>query len=72
MRKRIFYLTAFLLAAINCFSQSGAISGTVFDEDGFPMLGANVVIEGTTIGAQTDFIEGKYQFQTEPGTYNLV
>ena len=72
MRKRILYLTAMLLAAINCFSQTGAISGTVFDEDGFPMLGANVVIEGTTIGAQTDFIEGKYQFQVEPGTYSLV
>lgn len=53
-------------------AQKGAISGTVYDEDGFPMLGANVVIQGTTNGAQTDFIEGKYQFQVEPGTYNLV
>ncbi len=52
--------------------QNGAITGTVYDEDGFPLLGANVVIQGTTTGSQTDFIEGKYQFQAAPGVYTLV
>ncbi len=72
MLKRILSLAALLLVAATAFAQKGAISGTVFDEDGFPMLGASVVIEGTSIGAQTDFIEGKYQFKAEPGTYNIV
>ncbi len=72
MLKRISCLAAFLLVAATSFAQKGAISGTVFDEDGFPMLGASVVIEGTSVGAQTDFIEGKYQFKADPGTYNIV
>lgn len=53
-------------------AQTGAISGTVYDEDGFPMLGASVSIQGTSTGAQTDFIEGKYQFKADPGTYTIV
>ncbi len=73
MLNRMFTLVAlFLLVTATAMAQKGAVSGTVYDEDGFPMLGANVVIEGTTNGAQTDFIEGKYQFQADPGTYNLV
>ncbi len=72
MLKQFFSLVAMLLIAASAYGQQGAISGTVYDEDGFPMLGANVVIQGTTIGAQTDFIEGKYQFKAEAGTYTLV
>jgi hypothetical protein len=72
MLKSLFSLVAMLLLAATAFGQQGAISGTVYDEDGFPMLGANVVIQGTTIGAQTDFIEGKYQFKADAGTYTLV
>jgi hypothetical protein len=72
MLNRIFILAALLVLATTAFAQTGATSGTVYDEDGFPMLGANVVIQGTTIGAQTDFIEGKYQFKAAPGTYTLV
>jgi hypothetical protein len=72
MLKSLFSLVAVLLLAATAFGQQGAISGTVYDEDGFPMLGANVVIQGTTIGAQTDFIEGKYQFKADAGTYTLV
>ncbi|MEM9260875.1 MAG: TonB-dependent receptor, partial [Bacteroidota bacterium] len=72
MFKSFFSLVAMLFIAATAYGQQGAISGTVYDEDGFPMLGANVVIEGTSIGAQTDFIEGKYQFKTDPGTYTLI
>ena len=72
MRNRMLCLATLLLVAATTFAQKGAISGTVFDEDGFPMLGANVTIEGTGTGAQTDFIEGKYQFQVAPGTYTIV
>ncbi|MCP9237318.1 TonB-dependent receptor [Lewinella sp. JB7] len=72
MLQRITSLVAFLLVANFAAAQKGAISGTVFDEDGFPMLGANVVIEGTSVGAQTDFLEGKYQFQADPGNYTIV
>ena len=73
MLNRITALLALWLVALTpLLAQKGAISGTVYDEDGFPMLGANVVVAGTGEGAQTDFIEGKYQFQVAPGTYDLV
>lgn len=72
MLKQFFSLLAMLFIATTAYGQQGAISGTIYDEDGFPMLGANVVIQGTTIGAQTDYIEGKYQFKADPGTYTLV
>jgi len=72
MIKHFLSLVVTLVFAATAFGQQGAVSGTVYDEDGFPMLGANVVIQGTTIGNQTDFIEGKYQFKADPGTYTLV
>ena len=61
-----------ILATVPVIAQKGAISGTIYDEDGFPMLGASVALQGTSIGAQTDFIEGKYQFKVDPGTYTIV
>jgi outer membrane receptor protein involved in Fe transport len=73
MLSRIFLALVLVVGvAPQLIAQKGAISGTVYDEDGFPMLGANVVIAGTTTGAQTDFIEGQYQFQVAPGTYDVV
>jgi len=54
------------------YAQEAAISGTIYDENsGETLIGANIVVEGTTTGTSTDF-DGKYQFQVEPGTYTLV
>lgn len=72
MLKQAFFFLLFLLTAGTVVAQQGAISGTVYDEDGFPMLGSNVVIQGTSTGAQTDFIEGKYQFKADVGIYTIV
>jgi len=67
-----------LLAAITSMpsmvmSQSGKITGRVVDatdREGLP--GANVFIEGTTIGAPTD-VEGRFLIlNVPPGTYKLV
>ncbi|MFT7120208.1 MAG: outer membrane receptor protein involved in Fe transport [Neolewinella sp.] len=72
MFKQFTSLLVTLVFATTVYGQQGAISGTVFDEDGFPMLGANVVIQGTAIGAQTDYIEGKFQFKADVGVYTIV
>jgi TonB-dependent receptor len=52
---------------------TGTITGTVVDaETGETIIGANVVIEGTTTGASTD-IDGKYTIRgIEEGTYSFV
>ena len=46
-------------AAVEATQQQGNIKGTVVDSNGEPVIGANVIIEGTTIGTITD-IDGKF------------
>ena len=53
-----------LLPAI-ASAQLHSISGTVSDEQGIPIIGASVVIKGTTQGAMTD-MDGKFQLEAEP------
>ncbi|MBT0608633.1 carboxypeptidase-like regulatory domain-containing protein [Aequorivita echinoideorum] len=48
-------------------SHSITIKGTVNDDTGLPLPGANVVIKGTSVGTQTDF-DGNYSIEAEPGT----
>ncbi|MCX2680165.1 carboxypeptidase-like regulatory domain-containing protein [Galbibacter sp. EGI 63066] len=44
----------------------GTISGTVTGQDGLPLPGVNVVIKGTSRGAQTDF-DGNFTLETKKG-----
>ena len=71
MSKRLLiYFTLFTLSIGMAFSQ-GTLSGTVLDaKTGEAVIGANVLIEGTTTGASTD-IQGKYQFKITAGTYTV-
>ena len=62
---------ALLLACVPASAQTGKITGIVVDEAGVPMIGVNVVIDGTTRGASTD-TDGRYFIlNVEPGTYSL-
>jgi outer membrane receptor for ferrienterochelin and colicin len=50
----------------------GEITGKVIDQTETPIPGANVIVEGTTFGAQTDF-DGNYRItKVPPGSYNLI
>ena len=46
--------------------QDDVISGTIIDETGFPVIGAGVLIQGTTTGASTD-IDGRFSFNLPAG-----
>ena len=48
------------------FAQQQTVSGTVTDENGLPLLGASVIIKGTTTGTTTDF-DGVYSITTNSG-----
>lgn len=48
------------------FAQSKKVSGTVSDNDGLPLPGATVVVEGTSTGVSTDF-DGKYSISANTG-----
>ncbi|MCG8698384.1 MAG: TonB-dependent receptor, partial [Bacteroidales bacterium] len=54
-------------------AQMGAISGTIFDQsNNEPLIGATVVITGTTKGTITDF-DGNYSIKgLDPGTYSVT
>lgn len=72
MLKRILLTAITLLIAVTTHAQKGAVSGIILDKDGEILYGANVIIEGTGIGGQADYIDGKYQFKADPGVYTLV
>lgn len=65
-------LSAFLmLFALLQVAAQGTISGTISDlSTGETLIGANVVIDGTSTGTSTDF-DGKYQFDAPAGTYTI-
>jgi TonB-linked SusC/RagA family outer membrane protein len=50
--------------------QAGNITGIVTDQNGEPIIGANVIVKGTTIGAITD-LNGKFSFNG-PGNATLI
>ncbi|MEL7170576.1 MAG: carboxypeptidase-like regulatory domain-containing protein, partial [Bacteroidota bacterium] len=55
-----------LFAAPSLFAQSGTVAGTVTDaETGEVLVGANVILVGTTIGGATDF-DGNYRIARVP------
>ena len=60
-------LTLFLAFFVHLsFAQDTTISGTVTDQDGLPLPGVNIVVEGTTTGTQTDF-DGNYAINASAG-----
>ena len=57
---KVLLLGVFTLFSVMAFAQSKIISGTVTDDEGETLIGANILIKGTTSGAITDF-DGKYE-----------
>jgi len=73
MRKSVTTMMTFLLllCAAAAFAQTGTVTGTVTDTDGEPLIGVNVSVRGTTIGAITN-IDGNYSLQGVPAQATLV
>lgn len=60
-------LTLFLALIVQItFAQEKTVSGMVTDQDGLPLPGVNIVVEGTTNGTQTDF-DGNYAITAASG-----
>ncbi len=60
-----------LLSTYSFAGTTGQIKGRVVDESGKPVIGASVLIVGTTQGAMTD-VDGNFQvLRVDPGTYVL-
>ena len=59
-----------ILLPVLLYAQSGTIEGIVTDMDGNPLVGANVIVEGTRFGGAAD-LEGRYTITAKPGTYTI-
>jgi TonB-dependent starch-binding outer membrane protein SusC len=71
LRIRQFLFSIFLCSATMLFAQQGTIKGKIADSKGDPIIGANVLVEGTSIGAISD-INGEYTLTKVPaGTVQL-
>jgi outer membrane receptor protein involved in Fe transport len=58
-------IALFTIIISKLISQPISVSGIVKNENGEPLVGANVFIEGTTLGVPTD-ASGKYEIQKVP------
>ena len=56
----------FMMVSAVAFAQGDLLKGTVNDQDGVPLPGANISVKGTEIGTQTDF-EGNFEIEVENG-----
>ncbi|MFW5725229.1 MAG: SusC/RagA family TonB-linked outer membrane protein [Bacteroidota bacterium] len=74
MVKKIARLTALLLVVFSfaAQAQTGQVTGTVIDRaTGETLPGANVLVEGTTIGTVTN-MDGQFEFDAPAGNITLV
>ena len=64
MKKRVTLLIALLMASISCiYAQQLTITGTVIDKNlGDPIIGATILVKGTTIGTVTD-VDGNFSIE---------
>ncbi len=58
LRTKLFTVVG-LLIGLQLFSQEVTVTGSVADASGVPIVGANILVVGTTNGTQTDF-DGNY------------
>jgi outer membrane receptor protein involved in Fe transport len=73
MKKNLYYiLSIILICSSHILASSGKIAGTILDsKTGEAAIGANVIIQGTTLGGATN-IDGYYVIlNVPPGTYTL-
>ena len=73
MQKKVLYMLAFLLLGVGWASaQVSSVTGTVTSaDDGEPVIGASVLVKGTTTGTVTD-IDGNFTLSVPAGAKTLV
>jgi len=72
MFKKLYFALFSILSCLSLTAQNGSIAGKILDnKDGFTIVGATVVIDGTTVGASSD-VDGNFTISNlKPGEYDL-
>jgi hypothetical protein len=55
----VLFIATLLLMPMEASAQNFTVSGTVTDDTGYPVIGAGVLVKGTTRGTITD-VDGLY------------
>ena len=63
--KQLYFLMSLMLFAQLAIAQ-GTISGNITDDEGVPLPGATVLVQGTNNGTTTDF-DGNFSIQANVG-----
>ena len=71
MLKVLLMLIAGIFLSVGAFAQQITVKGMVKDATGEPVIGANVVVKGTTTGTITDF-DGNFQLSARQGDIIVV
>ena len=71
MKKRLLLLLSMALLTIGTSLAQRTVTGSVKDEKGEPMVGASIVVKGTTIGSITD-IDGKFSLNVPKDAPTLL
>ncbi|MBN2611293.1 MAG: TonB-dependent receptor [Bacteroidales bacterium] len=70
-RNKLLEVAVFMLLLLTLsvwgYGQAKIVQGTVSDENNTPLVGVNVIIQGTTTGTSTD-LNGKFQIEATPET----
>lgn len=71
-RKLTVTLLLSIFVSFNIFAQQATLSGKIIDKKtGEELIGASVILEGTTTGGTAD-LNGRYTVKATPGTYNVI
>ena len=70
-RKAWLALVMVLCLSFPALAQKITVSGTVTDPTGEPLIGASVLVQGTTTGGQTDF-DGNFTLQVDPNATLVI
>ena len=70
MWQRLLILALMTVTSVMAYAQ-GSVSGTVVDAAGEAVIGASVVVKGTSVGTVTD-LDGRYTIQNVPQGATLV
>jgi TonB-linked SusC/RagA family outer membrane protein len=70
MKRRSLILSLLLFSAVSLMAQR-AITGKVMDEKSEPLIGASILVKGTSTGTVTD-VDGSFELQAPAGAATLV
>lgn len=71
LHRKVLLLSAFLMMCTFAFAQQGTVTGKVIDDLGEPVIGANVVVKGTTTGIITD-VDGNFSLSVNDIKKNIL